>query len=410
MNRICVYTCITGNYDNLKDVKKETGIDYICFTNNKYLSSNTWEIIQLNNDDCLDNLTLARKQKILIPDYIRDNYEISVWIDGAVIIKGSIKDFIEKKCNLNKMSLACFRHCQRDCIYEEAAAIIKFKKDNLKNVKKIIDYLRKDNYPKNYGLNETTILVRKHNDSTLDDMLNLWYDLVSGFCRRDQLSFNYCVKKTGLIFENIDGVVFDNEWFKWEAHSKESRLKSIRIFYGEYRNIYKDVFEDIIVEENDGVYLLQTVVVKQTNLLIINMGQHFGRRLNIVNIDDFNSVDIFPCIDIKPEKILLYDDVFIYIKGDFKPDQRVKLILKLDYMINDQDQEILNKVLNQYHYAKFERDNIINWLNHVKDDLQEKLDAEREHNEYIEKQLNFFESSFICKLYRKLKKIIFRKK
>ena len=43
MEKICVYTCITGNYDDLKEVKvKEDNIDYICFTNNKGLSSNSW--------------------------------------------------------------------------------------------------------------------------------------------------------------------------------------------------------------------------------------------------------------------------------------------------------------------------------------------------------------------------------
>ena len=31
--KICVYTCITGSYDDLQPVEKEEGIDYICFTN-----------------------------------------------------------------------------------------------------------------------------------------------------------------------------------------------------------------------------------------------------------------------------------------------------------------------------------------------------------------------------------------
>ena len=32
MNKICVYTCITGDYDDLKEIEhKEKGIDYIGF-------------------------------------------------------------------------------------------------------------------------------------------------------------------------------------------------------------------------------------------------------------------------------------------------------------------------------------------------------------------------------------------
>ena len=39
-NKICVYTCITGDYDNPKEILKlEKGIDYYCFTNNKKIKS-----------------------------------------------------------------------------------------------------------------------------------------------------------------------------------------------------------------------------------------------------------------------------------------------------------------------------------------------------------------------------------
>ena len=42
MNKICVYTCITGNYDNLIEINNiEEGIDYICYTNNKEIKSKT---------------------------------------------------------------------------------------------------------------------------------------------------------------------------------------------------------------------------------------------------------------------------------------------------------------------------------------------------------------------------------
>jgi len=45
MKKVCVYTCITGDYDNLKEIKnKEKNIDYYCFTNNKNIKSNTWKV------------------------------------------------------------------------------------------------------------------------------------------------------------------------------------------------------------------------------------------------------------------------------------------------------------------------------------------------------------------------------
>ena len=75
MEKICVYTCITGNYDDLKEVKiKEDNIDYICFTNNKELTSNSWKIIYIE-DNSLDNHYLSRKIKMLGHPYIDENYD-----------------------------------------------------------------------------------------------------------------------------------------------------------------------------------------------------------------------------------------------------------------------------------------------------------------------------------------------
>ena len=57
-NKICVYTCITGDYDNPKEIPKlEKGIDYYCFTNNKKIKSNTWNVIYID-DENLSNVQL----------------------------------------------------------------------------------------------------------------------------------------------------------------------------------------------------------------------------------------------------------------------------------------------------------------------------------------------------------------
>ena len=45
MNKIVVYTCITGDYDKLIDPQFiDAGVDYICYTNNNTLNSNVWQI------------------------------------------------------------------------------------------------------------------------------------------------------------------------------------------------------------------------------------------------------------------------------------------------------------------------------------------------------------------------------
>ena len=85
MNKICVYTCITGNYDNLIEINKEKGIDYLCFTNNKKIKSKSWKIIYIE-DKKLTNVELARKVKIL-GNEITNKYDITIWKDGNQYFK-----------------------------------------------------------------------------------------------------------------------------------------------------------------------------------------------------------------------------------------------------------------------------------------------------------------------------------
>lgn len=407
-NKICVYTVITGNYDNLKDVEPEENIDYFCFTNNNNLKSKTWKIIYLDNNEKLSNLLLARKYKILIPSMIKNNYDVSVWIDGSVIIKESIIDFINKECDLNHYSLACFKHSQRDCVYEEAAAIIKFRKDRYENVVHIIDYLKDNKYPEHNGLNETTVLVRRHNDELLNKVLEQWYYMVENYSPRDQLSFNYNINKFGLKIKNINGIVFDNEYFGWEMHVSSNELDSVRIFFGKYEDIYEDKYIDVDVEKEDSKYIIKFNCLKNTKSIIINIGKNFGKQLKILNFDSFKNISVYPCVNLGTEMIIGYDDVFIYITDNFKENCEVELVLDITKMIDANDQIILEKVLSKYHYDKIKRDNMIMGLSDYNSYLKNQYNYLEEHNKYVEQELNIFEKSILCKLYRKVYRKLIR--
>ena len=213
--KIAVYTCITGNYDELQEISKnvfENNIDYYCFTNNKNIKSNTWKVIYIE-DFLLTNHMLNRKIKILGHELINDKYDVLVWIDGNVVIKEKISKFFAEQCNLKEYSFCAFKHPDRNCIYDEGPACVRLKKDNKDIILKQLSFYEKDGYPRNNGLCEMGIFVRRNNDKIVQETMQLWYEMINKYSKRDQLSFMWCVKKRKLRLQVIPLTIDDNKYF-----------------------------------------------------------------------------------------------------------------------------------------------------------------------------------------------------
>jgi len=161
-NKKVVYTAITGCYDELLTPSYvNQDWDYVCFTDNKNLKSDFWQIRIMESSN-IDQIRRARKYKILPHTYLSE-YKISLWIDGNFRITGDINKFIEKYSE--ESPLMTFVHPDRGCIYAEADEVINAKKDSKKPVYNQIGKLINEKYPKNHGLIASGILYRKHNDS-----------------------------------------------------------------------------------------------------------------------------------------------------------------------------------------------------------------------------------------------------
>ena len=244
MNKVCVFTCITGDYDNLQKldyVDKE--YDYICFTNNKNIVSDFWKIIYISED--LDNLTLARKIKILGHEVLK-KYDMTIWLDGAVKLRKPLSTFISE-CNPDEYDMVCFNHSQRDCIYDEINACVYLYKENITNANKIYNFLEKEKYPKHNGLIESTVLVRKNNKE-IDELMKLWFKMITNYSRRDQLSFDYCLWKKPIKIQRLDLNVFDNKYFVHEGHKTATFSKKYRVYFDDNKSITNLI---------EGVYTLE---------------------------------------------------------------------------------------------------------------------------------------------------------
>lgn len=379
-DRICVYTCITGDYDNLHEIVKEDGIEYLCFTNNPKIKSSYWKMVYIEDEDNLGNMLLSRKIKILGHPYL-EQYDISIWVDGALEVKGKLRQFVKEWCDLSRYPMACFCHRLRNCVYDEARACIVHRKADKEDVIKYLNFLEQEEFPKEYGLAECTVLIRKENDLEVKRTMKLWFELLCKYVKRDQLSFPYSIWKTGLKIHWINLNVFDNPWFFWKAHKQKEETKSARIFFDEYKDVYNDIYLDGSIESEDNKEIIRFLIPKECSEISVNVGKHFGKIITSVDVSStIKALDVFPGMDVPPYTVADYDDMVFYIKGHFCEGQKLIIYYEIHDFSEVDMQEIGEKLVSRYYYDKIIRDNMINMLNQRCDELNQRCD---ELNHYI---------------------------
>jgi hypothetical protein len=189
-----IYTCITGNYDNIVQHEYiDFAYDYICFTDSENLlrmgSYGVWKIEPLRYSGA-DNIRNNRWHKIhphvLFPDYTE-----SIYIDGNINVRTSIYFNLIKEDDIIRIPI----HGGHDCIYKEGMIVVKSGKDTKESVSKMFDFLKRENFPEHYGLNENCIIYRKHNNEKIIEMMDMWWEFINNYSKRDQLSLSYILWK-----------------------------------------------------------------------------------------------------------------------------------------------------------------------------------------------------------------------
>ena len=223
-----IYTCITGGYDNLvRHNCVNQNFDYICFTDNEKLLKKKrvgiWQFRPLVFDK-LDATRNNRWHK-MHPHILFPKDDLSIYIDGNInVLTPKLFDIV--KANAQK-KLSVPLHYARDCVYDEANEVILDKRDTPENIRKILDFLKKEKMPAHYGLTENNILIRHHKDPLVKKMMDEWWSFIEKVTKRDQLSFSYILWKNGIKIKDIcfDNARFDYKNYYFELHSKKRKQK-----------------------------------------------------------------------------------------------------------------------------------------------------------------------------------------
>lgn len=194
MKKYVLYSAIIGAYDDIvQPLVVDEDFDYIIFSDSiKEEKVGVWQIRQIDYTNPIQT-KVARYVKTH-PHLLLPEYKCSVWIDASVIIKSDYLYNRAKSLYADKVAISSMKHPNRDCIYDEAVAVVMYNFESEETVLRWIDYLHQNHYPEHNGLCETGILFRSHDD-VISRFNEEWWHCIEKYSRRDQLSFNYALWK-----------------------------------------------------------------------------------------------------------------------------------------------------------------------------------------------------------------------
>lgn len=216
--RIAIYTAIAGGYDTLKEPEYiNPECDYICFTDNPRMVSDTWQFrpLPIVNGDY--NRT-AKQVKVLIHQFLPD-YDWSIWVDGKFAITGNLIQLLnEYAVNSNFLS---FMHYRRNSVFADADVIKRagFELESL--VDSQMNRYCAEGFTDDNELLEGGILFRRHNAPEIIQLMETWWNEITKYSKRDQLSFNYCAWKEKVFCDMIDMNIYDNHYVKAYPHTRK---------------------------------------------------------------------------------------------------------------------------------------------------------------------------------------------
>ncbi len=216
--RRVVYTALVGQYELLNEqpMARESDIEFVCFTDDPDLTSESWSIRLIEPRFPLDQVRSARFLKTRGAQLLGD-YDESLWIDNSVVLTRRPDELLDEW--LAGADLAIPLHSFRTSVLGEFDAVATEGYDDPARVyEQLIHYSTLRPAVLTARPYWTALIARRHGAAT-DEVTRLWNDHILRYSRRDQLSINFVVASVGLTVNGIDIENLGSQWHQWPVRN-----------------------------------------------------------------------------------------------------------------------------------------------------------------------------------------------
>ncbi len=196
---------------------------HILFTDSEAETHDGWEVIKVKPRFPNDNIRSARFLKVMGPALFPD-YEQSLWIDNTVFLKKAPVEILERLLGGSDVGIPY--HSYRNNLAGEFGAVASKGYDDFS---RIYEQLFHYQYENPELLDErvywTGLLARKHTRPVVE-LMQLWWEHILRYSRRDQLSLNYAMNQKPVNFKFWDIDTQESEFHRWPIQTHRNTRKT----------------------------------------------------------------------------------------------------------------------------------------------------------------------------------------
>jgi hypothetical protein len=223
-NELVVYTCITGQYDEIRQpIENGSDIRFICYSDARPAKLGLWEIRPVPKE--WGSGAQANRFAKMHPHILFPEYEQSLYIDGNIEVVSAVGAFVQSA--LEDALIAAHRHPFRNCVYEEAIECSAIGYGWPWQIQRQLTRYAEAGYPRNAGLFECNIIARRHLNPKVIALMEAWWEEYCSGIRRDQLSLPFLAWMHGLQINNLgdSDARFTQKFFKLHLDHRRPNSK-----------------------------------------------------------------------------------------------------------------------------------------------------------------------------------------